>query len=54
MSQAAGRGQYTPVLTRLAPPDMFRLTRGVRAEGARFASGNNGRKSKPRKVTPIR
>ena len=25
MSRAAGKGQYTPVRTRLAPPDRFRL-----------------------------
>ena len=54
MSPAPGRGQYTPVQTRPAPPDRFRSTRRVRAEDVRSASGNNGRRPEPQEGIPIR
>ena len=54
MSPAPGRGPYTPVQTRPAPPDKFRSTRRVRAGDVRSAGGNNGRRPEPREGIPIR
>ena len=54
MSPAPGRGHYTSVRKWAAPTDRFRSTRVVLAEGVGSASGNNGRRPKPREGIPIR